>query len=244
MDAYLFKDADQIRNLIEKGEELPLALQDYPSRGQTAVQKLYQTKSGKLFLKKVNDRNHRECRIDVESGTLAEREFWAHKLADVLGLNTPPMTLLDPLTTVQAWLDLPDAHHFITEQGPLTLNPQDVFECACFDWLTGQIDRHDANYLYDFVNQKIILIDSAFAFLKYNGSLPHYLQMFEISSSQTLASKQNSRILQKLETTRARLTVLVPLKAASECYALKRRLDQLLTVKSVADIIGFYRKPK
>lgn len=163
----LFKNNKEIRRLIKTGQELPMALENYPSRGQTAIQKLYQTKSGKLFFKKVSDRNHQECQIDTQSGTLAEREFWAYRLAHALGLNVPQMTLLDPLTTVQSWLDIPDAHHFITDQGPLALDTRNVFECACFDWLTGQIDRHDANYLYDFVNKKIILVDSAHAFLQY-----------------------------------------------------------------------------
>lgn len=237
-----FKNTAEIKHLIRNGHELPLALQDYPSRGQTAVQKLYQTDSGKLFLKKVSDRNHRECRIDVKSGTLAEREFWAHQLASALDLFTPQMALLDSSTTVQTWLDLPDAHHFITDQGPLKLKAGNVFDCACFDWLSGQIDRHDANYLYDFVNKKIVLIDSAFAFLKYDGALPHYLQIFEISSPEVLFHKQDSAILRNLSLVKNQLMQIVPLRSAEERESLKRRAEQLQNVRTISGIINFYRK--
>lgn len=240
----LFKNVEKIQRLIKNGQELPLAIENYPSRGQTAVQKLYQTEDGKLFLKKVSDRNHQECQIDVSSGTLAEREFWAYQLAHALELNTPSMVLLDSLTTVQAWLDFPDAHHFISDQGPLTLEAHNVFECACFDWLTGQIDRHDANYLYNFVEGKVILIDSAHAFLKYDGSLPHYLQIFEIAAPHALTMKQNARIVEKIASLQDRLTKIVPLRSAEEGSALARRAKQLLTIKSIGDIIAFYRKQR
>ncbi len=239
-----FKNKHEIQNLIKTGQELSLAIDHYPSRGQTTTQKLYHTKKGKLFLKKVSLRNHKECQINVDSGTLAEREFWAYQLADDLRLSVPQMILLDSCTTVQAWLDLPDAHHFITDQGPLDLDSQNVFECACFDWLTGQIDRHDANYLYDFINKKIILIDSAHAFLQYDGSLPHYLQIFESSSPHKLGAAQNTGIIGQILSIQNRLTKLVPLRASAEREALKRRLQQLLGVKSIGDIITLYRKQK
>ncbi|OGQ22026.1 MAG: hypothetical protein A3I05_01270 [Deltaproteobacteria bacterium RIFCSPLOWO2_02_FULL_44_10] len=237
-----FKNPQKLKQLLEMSEELPLAVQNYPSRGQTSIQKLYQTKYGKLFLKKVSDRNHQECRINVKSGTLAERESWAHQLASALGLNTPRMMLLDSLTTVQYWLDIPDAHHFITDQGPLTFDSQNVFECACFDWLTGQIDRHDANYLYDFVHQKIILIDSAHAFLEWDGSLPHYLQIFEASSLGAVSEKQYVPFLDKIGTVISKLQELVPLRSIAEQDALHRRAHRLLNIKSIFDVIKFYRK--
>lgn len=240
----ILKNIKEVQGLIEKGKELRHAIEHYPSRGQTAIQKLYETKKGKLFLKKVSDRNHQECQIDTSSGTLAEREFWAYQLADTLGLNVPQMVLLDSVTTVQVWFDFPDAHHFITDQGPLDLEVHDVFECACFDWLTGQVDRHDANYLYDFVNKKIILVDSAFAFLRYDGSLPHYLQIFEVLSPESLSLKQESSVLKKLIASGEALQKLAPLRSSAERDAFKRRTQQLFHVQSIRDVIHLYRKSK
>jgi len=46
----------EIKSLIEDGEKLAIAIENYPSRGQTAVQELYQTAQGKLFLKRVSER--------------------------------------------------------------------------------------------------------------------------------------------------------------------------------------------
>lgn len=231
----------QIRALIKKGQELPLAIENYPSRGQTAVQKIYATKLGKLFLKRVSERNHQECQINTKSGTLAQREYWSYQLASQLGLEVPQMALVDKNTTVQTWLDIPDAHHFLTDQGPLKLDPLNVFECACFDWLTGQIDRHDANYLYDFVRQKIILIDSAHAFLKYEGSLPHYLQIFEVGFTQKLTLKVDLKILKALKKIQSSLKNLVPLKDKAELYFLEQRANQLLELKNIKQVIHLYR---
>jgi len=84
-----------IEILIREGERLPLAVENYPSRGQTAVQELYQTREGKLFLKRVSERNHTECQINIDSGTLAEREFWAYRLARAIGLFVPMLWLKD-----------------------------------------------------------------------------------------------------------------------------------------------------
>ena len=68
-----FQNHQEIERLIRSGVELPRAIESYPSRGQTTTQKIYQTEKGTLFLKKVSERNHQECQIDVASGTLAER---------------------------------------------------------------------------------------------------------------------------------------------------------------------------
>lgn len=239
---FIKEDPNKIIELLDLSQELPLAMEQYPSRGQTATQRLYHTKLGKLFLKKVSKRNHQECRINVTSATLAEREFWAYRLAVALGLQVPEMVLLDENTTVQKWLDIPDAHHFITDQGPLKLDPKNVFECACFDWLTGQIDRHDANYLYDFVHQKIILIDSAHAFLKYEGSLPHYLQMFEVGFAEHLTVNQDGKFLKRLRRVQKRLAELVPLRDGLELQALKVRAGQCLQLSNIKHVIQLYRK--
>ena len=101
-----------IEVLIQEGIRLPFAIENYPSRGQTAVQELYQTNQGKFFLKRVSERNHEECQVDVESGTLAEREFWACGFAKAIGLFVPPMWLIDKMTTVQVWLECPDGKSF------------------------------------------------------------------------------------------------------------------------------------
>lgn len=235
-------EPEEIRRLLEQGSKLPFAIDHYPSRGQTAVQDLYQTAIGKLFYKQVSDRNHQECRIDVASGTMAEREFWAFQLANGIGLAIPQMTLLDDRTTVQEWLDIPDAHTFTTNVGPCQFDIQNIFECALFDWLSGQIDRHDANYLYDFVNQKIVLIDSGFAFQKYDGSLPDYLKMAEIALASEFGKPITSPILDSIiQLHVAQLKEWVPLRGVDEQAALVRRHNQLKKTKTLKDIVELYR---
>ncbi len=237
------RDKNQVRQWIEKGKKLPLATQNYPSRGQTAIQELYQTKIGKLFLKKVSQRNHQECQIDPKSGTLAEREYWAFCLASFLQLKVPELILLDSLTTVQIWFDLPDGRQYTTAQKPLELQGDNVFNCALFDWLTAQVDRHDANYLYDFVKQEIILIDSGHAFLKYNGSLPDYLRIFEAAYIHELHRKRASTLLDRInKCSRDQLEKLVPLWNVEEKNALLDRQQQLKNRDTIADIIQLYRK--
>ncbi len=232
----------QIKKLLKVSQKSPFATKNYPSRGQTAVQEIYQTSSGKLFLKKSSPRNHCECQIDPQTGSIAEREFWAFQLAHALQLNVPYLWLLDKNTTVQIWLDIPDARLFATSFGKLSLKAINVFECALFDWLTGQVDRHDANYLYDFVQQEIILIDSAHSFLKYEGSIPDYLKYFEIGFSKqlngTLFSPFQER-LKKLST--QQINKLVPLKNQEEKQALHQRWKQCKEVKSIQAIIDLYR---
>src|SRR5262245_13482252 len=85
--SYPFLSPAEIPSLIKKGTKLTWATHSYPSRGQTTTQEIYLTKEGKLFLKRVSKRNHTECQITAENGTLAEREFWAHRLATKLGLG-------------------------------------------------------------------------------------------------------------------------------------------------------------
>lgn len=237
-------DKHQVRQWIRKGKKLALATQNYPSRGQTAVQELYQTKAGKLFLKRVSERNHRECQINPKDGTLAEREYWAFRLASFLKLKVPELVLLDSLTTVQIWFDLPDGRQYTTAQRPLELERENVFNCALFDWLTAQSDRHDANYLYDFVNQKIILIDSGHAFLKHSGSLPDYLRIFEVAYKEELNSKQNNlSLLNKIRNCSSKdLEKQVPLRNLQEKEALLIRQRQLKSISTLADLIQLYRK--
>ena len=97
-----------VQGAIKKGGKVPFAIQHYSSKGQTAVQELYHTSLGKFFLKRVSDRNHSDCQINVQSGTLAEREFWAYRIAHKIGLEVPQLFLFDKSTTVQIWLDIPD----------------------------------------------------------------------------------------------------------------------------------------
>lgn len=236
------KNVNKVNRLIKEGHELPWATENYPSRGQTAVQKLYQTKEGKLFLKKTSQRNHHECQIKIEDGTLAEREYWAYLLASSLNLRVPELILIDPMTTVQVWLDYPDARQYTTHQRPLDFNTQNVFECALFDWLTGQIDRHDANYLYDYVNQEIILIDSGHAFLKYAGSLPDYLRIFEAAYRNKLDQTIHSSIHENLKKmSQINLKTMVPLKKNQEQDALLKRLHDLVSVQCIQEIIKLFR---
>jgi len=236
--------ADQILALIHGGVKLPWATHSYPSRGQTSTQEIYLTKDGKLFLKRVSKQNHIDCQIDPETGTLAEREFWAHELSVRLGLATPELWLIDSRTTVQRWLDFPDGRQYATSHGKMLLSVENVFECAVFDWLTGQVDRHDANYLYDYVHQKIILIDSAHGFLKYTGSIPDYLKYAEvIFKSDELRRSVKSSIHESLKLLTSReLKKIVRLKDAEEEASLKNRLEDLKTISCIQDILTFYRK--
>lgn len=232
----------RLRKLIEQGTKLPLATKNYPSRGQTAVQDLYQTPKGKLFLKRSSKQNHIDCQIKLESGTLAEREFWAFRLAHHLALNVPTLWLLDRFTTLQTWLDLPDARQFATTQGKLDLDAEDVFNCALFDWLTGQVDRHDANYLYDYARRRVVLVDSAHCFLKYSGSIPDYLRYFEIGFPKELRIVRQTPVLREIiSLSTKKLSMLVPLRNEEENKALADRLAQIQLVKRLQEIISLYR---
>ena len=232
-----------LKKLLDKSEKHPLTTLNYPSRGQTAVQEIYQTKYGKFFLKRNSKQNHIDCQINVDSGTLAERELWAFQLARYVGLNVPHLWLLDKVTTVQVWLDHPDAKQYSSTQQRIFLNPQNTFECGLFDWLTGQIDRHNANYLYDYVSQKIILIDSAHCFLKYSASLPHYLEFFEGAYSQQLSLVPDSKTSKKIKNLKsAQLDDLVPLKSTEEKRSLHQRLDLIKKVSTISDLINLYRR--
>ncbi len=235
----------KIQVLIEKGKELPLATQHYPSRGQTAIQKLYLTPKGKFFLKKTSKQNHIDCQVEINSGSIAQREYWAYCLAEKLKLNVPCLWLIDPMTSVQVWLDYPDARQYSTFQGKLVFKPENIFDCALFDWLTGQVDRHDANYLYNYVVQDIILIDSAHCFLKYTGSIPDYLKYFEGSFESELAvvrKTSTQSILSKIS--EKEVLKLVPLKLEEERSALVNRLKQLREVQTIQEIIQLYRRAR
>ncbi|MBI2335707.1 MAG: hypothetical protein HYU97_02960 [Deltaproteobacteria bacterium] len=236
------KDSAQIVKLLEEGVQLPLAIKHYPSRGQTSVQELYQTKLGKLFLKRSSKRNHQECQVNPKYGTLAEREYWAYRLALFLKLNVPQLVLFDSYTTLQQWLDFPDAHQYSTSQGVMKFKTENIFDCTLFDWLSAQIDRHDANYLYDYVNSKIILIDSGHAFLKYDGTLPDYLKVFEIAYPRELTKKVFTPVFDIIQNlSMKKLIKLVPLKNEEEKEALSNRLLSLKQVNCLIDLINLYR---
>lgn len=232
----------QLRALIARSAGHPLATRNYPSRGQSAIQRLYQTPQGKIFFKRTSEQNHRDCHIDPTTGTLAEREWWAYRLAVHLGLRVPQLWLFDRLTTLQTWLDIPDGRTYSTYHGVIRLQTPNVFDCACFDWLTGQIDRHDANYLYDFVRAEIVLIDSAHSLLRYEGSIPDYLRLFEFGNSAQLRQPQTTRVHHRIcRLTPRQLRSLVPLRQQSEIAALAQRAAQIQSVQTTADIIQLYR---
>ncbi|MBU4484402.1 hypothetical protein KKA47_03165, partial [bacterium] len=229
--------AIEIKTFIKQGVKLPLATQNYPSRGQTTVQELYQTTIGKLFLKKVSERNHKECQIDVPSGTLAEREFWAYCLARNVGLFVPEIWLLDPSTTVQTWFDYPDGHIYKTSTGIMELTAKNIFDCVLFDWITGQVDRHDANYLYDFNKCNVIPVDSAHSFLKYEGSMPDYLHLYEIKYPDLLNRRVKSDISDKVfNLSINKIKKMVPLRNDVELTALVKRIDKARDVSSMNDL--------
>lgn len=232
----------QLKKLIKSGQAMPFATQNYPSRGQTAVQELYQTKIGKLFLKRVNSRNHQECQINIKSGTLAEREFWAFQLAAHCGLVVPPLSLADDMTTIQLWFNLPDAKQYKTSQGVPGLKPENVLDCALFDWISGQVDRHDANYLYNMATHHIVLIDSGHAFLKYDGSMPDYLSLYEASKPRDIYKRLHTPLIDQLKkVTPKTLHKLVPLRDDSELAALENRLKKTQRVGSIQELIALYR---
>lgn len=235
----------ELLHIISQSTEQPLAMRHYPSRGQSAIQKIYLTKSGKIFLKKTSDRNIRDCQINKDSATLAEREYWAWRLANHLGLDLPWMVLIDVHTTVQNWLDYPDANLFKSLHGRLILNSQDVFDHCLFDWLTGQQDRHDANYLYNQSQKKIILVDSAFSFLKHDGSMPDYLSYHEASSTEDLKTNLKTSFLKKITVlSRSKLRSLVPLRDPLESDALWTRKQRLESVICLQDVLDLYRRQK
>jgi len=232
----------EILSLIKQGVRLDLATQNYPSRGQTAKQELHQTSIGKLFLKWVSQRNHEECQIDVRSGSLAEREFWAFSLAKEIGLLVPQVWLIDESTTVQTWLDYPDGHIYKTSTGIMELKAKNIFECVLFDWITGQVDRHDANYLYDLKNCSVIPVDSAHSFLKYSGSLPDYLHLYEVGHTPGLNDKIHSDVHKKLAgLSKKKLNTIVPLRNTNERLAFTQRTDQIKRITSIDGLIGLYR---
>lgn len=232
----------EVRKYLKSGKGLSFATRHYPSRGQSTVQELYRTKIGKIFLKRVSLQNHKNCQIDPRKGTLAEREAWSFRLARHLDLNVPELLLLDRHTTVQTWLDLPDGHIYSSIRGRMVFRASDVFDCGIFDWLTGQMDRHDANYLYDYVHQKIILIDSSFCFLKYDGSLPDYLKFFEVGSPVDLRKKWHSALCLRLKkTTDSELLKMVPLRDKEERDALVKRKRQCDLIHMIQEILDLYR---
>lgn len=232
-----------IKNLIKNGQKLPFATENYPSRGQTTTQELYQTEQGKFFLKRVSERNHLECQINVKSGSLAEREFWAARLARAIGFVVPELWLIDDFTTVQRWLDCPDGRTYKKSTGRMELIAQNVFECVLFDWVTGQIDRHDANYLYDFKNSLIIPVDSAHGFLKYEGSLPDYLHLFEVGNPSMLRKKIRSDVKIKLcKSEDETLRKLVPLRTEDEVKSFIVRKNSLKGVNTIQDLLDLYRR--
>ena len=119
---------------------------------------------------------------------------------------------------------------------------ENVLDCALFDWLTGQIDRHDANYLYDYIQRQIVLVDSAHCFLKYEGSLPDYLHLFEIGSTANLMTTYKTRMKSILDALSVEdMQKLVPLKSEAEESALRARLEDVRTVTTIRDIIELYR---
>lgn len=233
----------KIKALIKSGQRLPFATENYPSRGQTTVQELYQTTYGKLFLKKVSERNHDECQINIKSGTLAEREFWAYRLASAIGLFVPPLWLMDKFTTVQIWFDYPDGKTFKKSTGKMEFIVENIFDCVIFDWVTGQIDRHDANYLYNYKDKLVIPVDSAHSFLRFEGSLPDYLHLFEIGETKYLSKQIKSALKEKLTSMSDRvLQSLVPLRDSNEARALMDRKKVLSVVNTIQDVLNLFRR--
>lgn len=157
---------------------------------------------------------------------------------------TPDLWLIDPMTTVQRWLDFPDGRQYATSHGKMFLCTENVFECSLFDWLTGQVDRHDANYLYDYVHHKLVLIDSAHCFLKYTGSIPDYLKYAEVLfSMDDMRKPLETQVLQNLRNlTPKELRKVTPLKNGEEAKALETRLEALKPVRNIQDVVSLYRK--
>lgn len=47
---------ENVKNLIKNGQKLPFATENYPSRGQTTTQELYQTEQGKFYTGEGDDK--------------------------------------------------------------------------------------------------------------------------------------------------------------------------------------------
>lgn len=133
----IFRSKAQVLKIIKKSPVSKQAVAHFPSRGQTTTQQIYHTKHGKLFLKRTSDRNHRDCQIDPQAASLAEREFWCYRFAHKIGLACPELILLDEHTTVQRWWPYPDAHIYTTRFGPLVLWFMVVTMCLIVLFLIG-----------------------------------------------------------------------------------------------------------
>jgi len=86
----------------------------------------------------------------IPDGTYSSREACTYQIAKILGFSfsVPPTTILPdergerPLGTVQKWVD-----GEVGCRSDLEFDTQELFEAAAFDYVIGQIDRHDGNYL-------------------------------------------------------------------------------------------------
>ena len=88
-------------------------------------------------------------------------------------------------------------------------------------------------------------MDSAFAFLKYEGSLPDYLHLFEIGNEVDLPKKQVSAIKTAIQSmTTEEIAKTVPLRDEDELRALFKRKGDLESVHTIKDIIELYRGAK
>lgn len=229
--------------LIETTKPQALSMAHYPSRGQSARQELYTHKTSRIFVKGVSKKNHEYCKIDMSDGTIAEREFWAYRIANHLKLNIPELGLVDKMTTAQEWLDYPDASTHTSRIGALELEAKNIYECGLFDWITGQQDRHNANYLYDLSSKQIILIDSAASFSKNSPSLPDYLEKFELGYSKDLQRKITTSLQQSMQITPQKTWFkLAPLRSAQEREAFLKRLQKINSIQTIGNLIQLFRE--
>jgi hypothetical protein len=91
----------------------------------------------------------------------------------------------------------------------------------------------------------IIPVDSAHGFLKYEGSLPDYLHLFEIGSPAILKRRISTPTQKRLgELSEDNLKKIVPLRNADEANAFAYRKRALDGMNTIQDLLDLYRSKR
>lgn len=115
----------------------------------------------------------RYCKSVDLSITGPEREVLAYELDRVMGFDIVPPTVgrhIDKLGygSVMAWVQAPLAVDWVkTRKYRYREHPENhwLHRCAAFDFITGQIDRHAANWILD-KDYRVYAIDNGYSFVK------------------------------------------------------------------------------
>lgn len=115
----------------------------------------------------------RYCQAVDLSITGPERELLAYDLDRAVGFDLVPPTVgrhIDQLGygSVMAWVQAPLAVDYVKNKTYRYRNhPENpwLHRCAAFDFITGQIDRHAANWILD-SSYRVYAIDNGYSFVK------------------------------------------------------------------------------